>query len=163
MGSGAARRLGWLAALAAVGAAVLPLAASAAPRAKSAAAAGAVYGGLTSQDFAVIVEMNKSRRRVVRTILALRFTCTSGGVFTLADRYNDLKVSKKGRFSSSFSDTRRNDDGTTTDFSGSVSGVVNKARTKVTGKWTEKIIDHDQAGAVTDTCDAGSVSWTAKQ
>jgi hypothetical protein len=59
--------------------------------------------------------------------------------------------------------TTRNDDGTTTDFEGSVSGAFNKARTKATGKWTFKATDHDATGAVTDTCDSGSVSWSAKQ
>jgi hypothetical protein len=59
--------------------------------------------------------------------------------------------------------TNRNDDGTTTDFEGTISGSFNKARTKASGKWSFKATDHDAAGAVTDTCDSGSVSWSAKQ
>ena len=58
--------------------------------------------------------------------------------------------------------TNRSDDGTTSDFEGSFSGAFNKARTKVSGKWSFKATDHDAAGAVTDTCDSGSISWTAK-
>ena len=84
-------------------------------------------------------------------------------MFSLPDRYLDLKVSKKGRFSSSFTDTVRNDDGTTTDFAGSMSGTLNKAKTKLKGTWSLKVTDHDLAGAVTDTCDAASITWSAKQ
>jgi hypothetical protein len=136
---------------------------SAAPRAQSAATVGAVYGGFTAQDFPVVVVVNKSRSRAVRAGIAIRMSCTSGSTFTLPDSYKDLKISKKGRFSSSFSNTNRNDDGTTTDFEGSVSGALNRARTKVKGTWTIKATDHDAAGAVTDTCDGGTISWTAKQ
>jgi len=133
------------------------------PHARGAASAGAVYGGFSAQDFPVIVEMNKSRRRVVRVGIGIRMTCTSGGAFTVADRYEDLKVSKTGRFSSSFRDTNRNDDGTTFDREGSISGTLNRARTKITGRWSVKITDHDLAGAVTDTCEAANISWSAKQ
>jgi hypothetical protein len=144
-----------------------PVAASArpgvVPHARGAASAGAVYGGFTGQGFPVIVEMNKSRRRVVRIGIGIRMTCTSGGGFAVADRYDDVKVSKTGRFSSSFRDTNRNDDGTTFDREGSISGRLNKARTKISGRWSVKVTDHDLAGAVTDTCDASNISWSAKQ
>jgi hypothetical protein len=133
------------------------------PRAHGAASAGAVYGGLTAQDFPVIVETNKSRRRVVRAAIGIRLSCTSGSTITIADRYADIKVSKRGRFSSLFTNTVRNDDGTTSDLEGSITGALNKARTKVTGKWTFKATDHDPAGAVTDTCEATNISWSAKQ
>jgi hypothetical protein len=166
--SESARRLGWVGAGAAVVVAAVPLTAAAvprraAPRAHSAATVGAVYGGFTSQNYPVVVEFNKSRRRVVRAGVGLHLSCATGGGFSLPDRYADVKVSKKGRFSSSFSDTERNDDGTTTDLEGSFNGALNKARTKVTGKWTEKTTQRDASGAVTDTCDSGSISWTAKQ
>ena len=73
-------------------------------------------------------------------------------------------MSKKGKFSASFGpQVNRNDDGTTTDFEGSLRGALNKARTKLSGKWQLKVTDHDASGAVTDTCDSGSVSWKAKQ
>lgn len=82
----------------------------------------------------------------------------------MPDGYRGLSVSKKRKFSASFGPmTTRNDDGTTTDFEGSVSGAFNNARTKATGKWSLKATDHDAAGAITDTCDSGSVSWSAKQ
>ena len=107
--------------------------------------------------------MAKSQKRVAQVGLAIRLTCTSGGAFTVPDRYRGMKVSKKGRFSATFTSIVRNDDGTTTDLAGSVAGTINKARTKAKGTWSLKATDHDLAGAVTDTCDAANVSWSAKQ
>lgn len=146
-----------------------PLAAGAAPQhgpmlTRSGVAAGVTYGGLTSQDFPVIVEVNGIRRKMVRTAIAIRLTCTSGGFITIPDSYVRLSISKKGKFRTSFGpETRRNDDGTTTDIEGSVSGAFNSRRTKVSGKWSFKATDHDASGAITDTCDSGSVAWSAKQ
>jgi hypothetical protein len=80
------------------------------------------------------------------------------------DGYRALAVNKQRRFNASFGPTTtRNDDGTTTDFEGSISGTFNKARTKASGRWSLKATDHDATGAITDTCDSGRVSWTAKQ
>ena len=128
-----------------------------------AAAVGTSYGGVSSQDFPVIVDVNRRRSRVMRAVIAIRLSCTSGGVFTTADGYTKLSV-RRGRFSTSFGPvTQRNDDGTTTDFEGSISGTFNSSRSKVSGTWTLKGTDHDAAGAVTDTCDSGRVNWSAKQ
>ena len=137
---------------------------SAQVRASSAPAVGNTYGGLTSQHQPVIVDMKANRRQIVRAVAALRLTCTSGALFEDADPYTRVAVTKKGRFSSTFGPvTQRNDDGTTTDFQGHISGQLNHAKTQISGTWRFKQTDHDGTGAVTDTCDSGSVSWKAKQ
>jgi len=124
---------------------------------------GRVYGGATAQDLPVVIETKNLARRVVKATIAIRLTCTSGGIAVLPDSYSAMSV-KKRKFSASFGpDTNRNDDGTTVDFEGSISGAFNKARTKASGKWSLKVTNHDASGAITDTCDSGSVSWTAKQ
>jgi hypothetical protein len=159
------RRIGLACALAAGALVVAPATAPAKPiGATLAAAGGTVYGGATAQDFPVVIETSKNGRKIVDSTIAIRLTCTSGAAVTVPDGYQGLPVSKKRKFGASFGPmTTRNDDGTTTDFEGSVSGAFNKARTKATGKWTFKATDHDATGAVTDTCDSGSVSWSAKQ
>jgi hypothetical protein len=164
-----ARRLGGLAAVAIAAAVCVPLAASASPHrdgsyARSAATTGVVYGGRTAQGWPVMIELKSNRRRVVQAVIGLRLPCTSGNIAALPDRYVNLAVNKRRKFRASFGpDTVRNDDGTTSDFEGSVSGRLNRARSKVSGRWQLKITEHDSAGAVTDTCDSGSISWTAKQ
>jgi hypothetical protein len=150
------RRIGWGCALAACALVASPQAA--------AGAAGTVFGGTTAQDFPVVIETSKNGRKIVDATIAIHLTCTSGGTVTLPDGYRGLPVSKSRKFGASFGPmTSRNDDGTTTDFEGAISGSFNKARTKASGKWSFKATEHDAAGAVTDTCDSGSVSWTAKQ
>jgi hypothetical protein len=159
MGRREARRLAAAVTMMAAVAAAAPATAPARP-----AAPGVVYGGLTSTGWPVVVELDKKHRKVVRATAAIRLQCTAGGVSTLPDGYMGLKISKSGRFSSSFGpETNRNDDGTTTDFQGSITGKLNKARTKITGTWSFTATDHDAAGTVTDTCAATNVSWKAKQ
>jgi hypothetical protein len=132
-------------------------------RASSAASAGVVYGGVTAQRNPIVLEFNKRRGRLVRAVAALDFSCAAGGGYTYVDSLVGVRVSKKGKFATSFTQTVRNDDRTTTDFAISLSGALNEARTKVSGKWAEKITEFDTAGATTDTCDAGTVNWTARQ
>jgi hypothetical protein len=145
-----------------------PLAAMAAPihdstNARSAATAGVNYGGVTSQEFPVIVEVNKKGRKVVRAVIAIRLTCTSGGIVIVPDSYSTLRI-KKRKFSASFGPTtQRNPDGTTLDLEGAMDGAFSSSRTKVSGHWSFKGTEHDATGAITDTCDSGSVSWNARQ
>jgi hypothetical protein len=162
-------RIGCACAVAAVALAVSPLTAAArsehgSPLATSAGAGGTVYGGSTAQDLPVVIATSKNGRKVVKAIVAIRLSCTSGAAFTLPDGYLNMAISKKRKFGASFGPTTtRNSDGTTSDLEGTISGAFNKARTTVSGKWSFKGTDHDASGAVTDTCDSGSVSWKAKQ
>ena len=71
---------------------------------------------------------------------------------------------KKGKFSATLGpETHRNDDGTTWDAEGAVAGRFNASKTTISGTWALKVTDHGAAGAVTDTCDSGSMNWKAKQ
>jgi hypothetical protein len=168
--SRSALRLVVLAAVAITAAVGVPLAASASthssdgPHARNAAAVGVVYGGRTSQGWPVVIELNRNRRRVVQAVTGLRLNCTSGLVVNLTDRYINGTVNNRRRFGGRFGpETRRNADGTSTDLEGSMSGALNRARSRASGRWRVKLTDYDAAGAVTDTCDSGSVRWTAKQ
>jgi hypothetical protein len=162
------RGLGALATGAILAAGGVPLASASphddGPSARSAGATGVVYGGRTSQDWPVVIELTRNRRRVAQAVIGLRMTCTSGGTVSLPDRYVNMDITRKRRFRASFGpDTVRNSDGTTSDFEGSISGTLNRARSKVSGRWHFRITDYDTAGAVTDTCDSGTIRWTAKR
>ena len=125
---------------------------------------GVVLGGTNSQGWPVVLEVSKSGRLVAKAISGLRLNCTSGSFVNLFDRYGQLTIKKNRKFSFAFDPTTdRNDDGTTTEFVGSISGSFNKARTKASGRWQLKATERDAAGTVTDTCDSGSVSWSVKQ
>jgi hypothetical protein len=132
------------------------------PHTGSAAAGGSVFGGVTAQGWPISLTLSRSRRQVTRAVVGIRMDCTSQSVVNIPDTYVRMRISKR-RFGASFGPTTtRNDDGTTTDFEGSMSGRLNAARTKMSGSWRLKLTDHDVAGAVTDTCDSERVSWTAK-
>jgi hypothetical protein len=134
------------------------------PGSASAAAAGTAYGGVTPQGWPVALEMNKSGKQIVRATIGLRLNCTSGGFTNQSDQYKKITLNKQRKFKVSFGpDITRNPDGSTFDYQGSASGKLNAARTKFSGTWQLKLTEHDVTGAVTDTCDSGPVSWTAKQ
>jgi hypothetical protein len=155
----------------AAGALVVPMAALASPhpvgaqaRSAAAPAAGVVYGGQTPQDWPIVLELNKNRTRVVRAIIGLRLTCTSGGNSRVSDGYRRMPISRKRKFSASFGpQPERNDDGTISDWEGSINGALNASRSKLSGTWQLKAIHRDAGGVVVDTCDSGRVRWTAKQ
>jgi hypothetical protein len=161
-------RIGGLGAVA-IAAVAVPVTATASshvasPYAHNSAAAGLVYGGLTSQGWPVVIEVSKNRRRVARATAALHLTCTDGASGSLTDSYGRLLVNKRRKFSARFGPTHvRQDDGTISDFAGSISGTFNRARTRVSGKWRLQITDHDSSGAVIHECGSGSVRWSAKQ
>jgi len=163
------RRLGGLAAVAAIMTAVgVPLTASASPSSRgpsglSAAAAGKTYGGRTSQGFPIVIELSKNQRRVVQGVAALSLPCTSGNFYVNWDRWINVPVNRRRKFRTGFGrDTQSYDDGTTSKFESRMSGALNRARSKVSGRWQLKVTFYDNAGALTDTCSV-SVSWTAKQ
>jgi hypothetical protein len=149
-----------------IGTPMVPVA-SAAPASvvtPSATAVGNTYGGLTSQGFPVFVDMNATRRVVVREVAAVVLKCTSGGRFIFPDRFTKVAVTKGGKFHVVYGPfTQRNDDGTTTDLQGRMTGALNDSKTKILGTWRIIKTDHDAAGAVTDTCDTGLLTWSAKQ
>jgi len=149
-----------------IGSPMIPIA-SASPASvvtPSATAVGNTYGGVTSQGMPVFVDMTATRRQVVREVAAVVINCTSGASFTVPDRFTKLAVTRAGRFRVAYGPfTQRNDDGTTTDFQGRMTGLLNFSKTRITGTWRMIATDHDAAGAVTDTCDSGLLTWSAKQ
>jgi hypothetical protein len=52
-----------------------------------AATIGRSYGGVTSQDFPVVIRVNRRRSRVVRAVIAISTSCTAGGLFITPDGY----------------------------------------------------------------------------
>ena len=135
--------------------------ASSGPRTLS-AAVGNTFGGVSRQGNPVVVDLSSTRKRVVRIVGAIDLTCTSGDSGTLTDKYTDLSVSRRGTFKVAYGPvTQRNDDGTTTDVLVRMTGALNDAKTRLSGTWRLLFTYHDATGALTDTCDYGTVSGQA--
>jgi hypothetical protein len=160
----------WLVVAGSIGAALcVPLAAAAShhsngPNARAAASAGVTYGGVTPQGWPVVIQFAQNQRRIRQAGIGITTRCTSGDFVDAQDGWVDLPVSTKRKFgATSRPHTYRYDDGTTSDIESSINGALNRTRSKVSGTWRLKITYYDSAGAVTDTCDSGSVRGTAKQ
>jgi hypothetical protein len=127
----------------------------------SAAPSDVVYGGVTPQGWPVVVQLSHDRRTVTKLVVALPLKCGHGAPIVNRDSYAKLKLSKSGRFSDTYGPvTTDNGDGTTTDYRGSVSGTV--AASKIVASSRLSGAFYDATGTLTDTCDSGTVKWTAK-
>jgi hypothetical protein len=160
-----------VAALAAVAAAAPIAAAQGATASKSKIVQGVFYGGVTAAGYPVVIQLSATGRKVVRATIGLELKCVTPGDITLPDSFKNIPVSKTGRFSHTYGPEEVAADPTTgvlkIQVSGSISGTVNKAKTRVKGTWTQKIVAFsaaDPTGAtVSDTCDSGVVNYTARQ
>jgi hypothetical protein len=150
-----------------------PVTATQASAAKTGVTQGVVLGGVTGvaagalQGYPIVFELNKAGTRVRRATIVVDAACTvPPNVTGLGDEYNNVAI-KRGTFKSSFGPERV--PGTPArgsgplEFSGSLSGRINKARTKITGTWSLKVVAYDPTGAaVTYTCNSGAIRYTAK-
>ena len=128
------------------------------------APSGAVFGGITPQSWPVVVALNKARTRVDQVVIGVDMTCTSGDSFGTSDGFQALKLSKKGRFSTTFGPERIDAGGVPADVESKVIGRMSNNRGSMRGIWSLKITVYDPTGmTVLDTCESGVVSWTAAQ
>ena len=124
---------------------------------------GAVFGGVTPQSWPVVVALNRARNRVDRVAIGLDMTCTSGDNFGTSDRFQALKLSRKGRFRTTFGPQRIDAGGVPADVESRVVGRMAADGASVRGVWSLKITLYDPAtSAVADTCESGLVSWKAR-
>lgn len=128
------------------------------------AAGGAVYGGVTPQNWPIVVELAKDAGKVKRIVTGLDMTCTSKENFGTTDGFTDIKLNSKNRFKATYGPQRIDAAGTPADIEGSITGRLTKDRSAVKGTWTYKVTFYDAGGStVTDTCESGLVSWKARQ
>jgi len=128
------------------------------------APAGVVFGGVTPQSWPVVVALNTARKRVDRVAIGLDMTCTSGDSFGTSDAFDAVKLSRKGRFSTTLGPQRIDAGGVPADVESRVVGRIAADRASVRGIWSLKITIFDPtATSVVDTCESGLVRWKASQ
>ena len=159
------------AALAAVSVAAPIAAAQGATSSRAKVVQGVFYGGVTASGYPVVIQLSATGRKVVRATIGLELKCQTPGDITLPDAFKDIAVSRTtGRFAHSYGPEEIAADPATgvskIQVSGSITGTVNKAKTRVKGTWSQKIVAFsaaDPTGAtILDTCEA-VVSYTARQ
>ncbi|MBA3748533.1 MAG: hypothetical protein H0W96_13725 [Solirubrobacterales bacterium] len=134
---------------------------------------GVVYGGVNaSSGYPVVIELSKTGRKVVKATMGLELKCTMPGDVTVPDTFKNLPVSKTGKFAFSYGPEEFPATDPASGVSkyqafGSITGTVNKAKTRIVGTWSAKVVAYaasDPTGAtVLDTCDSGTLSYRAKQ
>jgi hypothetical protein len=136
----------------------------AADTAKKPSSAGHVYGGVTPQNWPIVVDVNKAGTKVTRIVIGLDMTCTSNENFGTTDGFTDVKINSKNRFKASFGPQRIDAAGVPADIQGAITGRRSKDKRSFKGTWNYKVTFYDAAGTTAvDTCDSGLVSWKAEQ
>lgn len=129
---------------------------------------GTVFGGVTAQDYPVVIQLSKTGRKVVRADIGLDLKCQMPPDITIPDGVKNIPVSAKGKFGAEQPVTRIPADPAAgvpaLDISAKLTGTVNKARTRIKGTWQRKVIIYNPADptgvAVLDTCDTGVLKFT---
>jgi hypothetical protein len=140
-------------------------------KAKAKVVQGVVYGGVTAQDYPIVLELSKSGRQVVKANIVLDLKCKAPPDGALPDSYTKLPISTAGKFSYTAPVTRIPANPTAKtpalDVSGTITGQVDKAKTRIKGTWQLKVVSYDPTdptgAAVLDTCDSGVLHYTARQ
>ncbi len=162
-----------VAALAAVSVAAPITAAQGATSSRARVAQGVFYGGVIAAGYPVVIQLSATGRKVVRATIGLDLKCTTPGDITLPDTFTNLPVSRRtGKFSFSYGPVTPQEPPdpasgvSKLEISGSITGTVNRARTRIKGTWNQKVVAYsaaDPTGAtILDTCDSGVVNYTAR-
>ncbi|HUR84350.1 MAG TPA: hypothetical protein VMY78_03325 [Solirubrobacteraceae bacterium] len=147
-----------------VSGALLAVAAAGAGTAVASSSSGRVYGGITPQNWPIVLELDKSLSKVTRVVIGLDMTCTSNENFGTTDGFEDIKINSKNRLKSKFGPQRIDAAGTPADIEGAITGRRSKDRRSFKGTWNYKIVFYDAAGTtVLDTCESGLVRWKVVQ
>ena len=131
---------------------------------------GTVYGGVTAQEYPVVLQLSKNGRKLVRADIGLEMKCQMPPDIEIPDGVKNIPIGAAGKFTASQPVTRVPADlaaGVPAfDVSAKLTGRVNKARTQIKGTWQRKIVLYDPADPTTtkvyDTCDTGVLSFTAR-
>jgi hypothetical protein len=120
-----------------------------------------VYGGMTSNGWPVIAEVSRDGRRLRRIVGAIAADCSQGGGYTIPAQWRDLRISRSGAFRASYEDTDVAD-GVEITLSETLTGKLNRARTRITAVWRAAASYRAPDGTV-DVCDSGALRVTLRQ
>jgi hypothetical protein len=158
-----------LASLAAAG--PVAVAQGAAAKTKVKVVQGVFFGGVTTQDYPVVLQLSKTGRQVVKANIVMDMKCKVPPDASLPDSYTKLPIGATGKFSFTAPVARIPANPTAgtpaLDVSGSITGQVNKAKTTIKGTWQLKVVAYDPTDptgmGVLDSCDSGPLKYTVRQ
>ena len=119
-----------------------------------------IYGGATSQGEPIVIRLDARRTRVNDVMLTWRASCsTSGGFYRAPDHFVNFDLSPTGKFGNPFTAQTDIDGGGKRQWDYQIAGRV--TRKKAGGTLQAKVSDTDAAGAATDLCETGNLTWKA--
>jgi hypothetical protein len=140
--------------------AVILAVASLAPAALARPSKDVTYGGKTSAKWPVMVQLSRDGRQVSYAAAAWRADC-SGMPYSSIEEFDAIPVSRTGKFAKSY-DTGDFQDGTSTiHAAASITGKLNKQRTKINGTVRVTLSVKDATEGVDFACDTGTVHYVA--
>src|SRR3954471_4544748 len=140
--------------------AVFVAAASFAPPALARPAPDVTFGGRTSAKWPVMVQLSRDGRRVAYAVAAWTARCTDG-VLADNEEFSRSPVSAGRKFSRSYDTGNYQDGSVTVRFAASITGKINKRRSRITGTVRVMSSVRDAANGVDETCDTGTVKYVA--
>jgi hypothetical protein len=131
-----------------------------APAAIARPANDVTYGGKTSAKWPVMVQLSRDGRQVSYAVAAWRATC-GGAPYSDTEEFEQIPVSRSGKFANSY-DTGDFQDGTATvHAAASITGKLNKHRSKITGSVRVMVSVKDPSEGLDFTCDTGTITYVA--
>ena len=119
-----------------------------------------VFGGSTTQDTPVVIELNRSRTSVRTFWFGVFADCMPDGAINPSDAITNFGI-RKHRFGDSFSDEGDDGSGGRLHVDYALKGKIGRSRASGTIQITA--IDRDAQGNVTSNCPSGAGPWAAQQ
>ena len=132
-----------------------------APPALARPAADVTFGGKTSAKWPVMVQLSRDGRQVAYAVAAWSVKCTDGNLLAEQAEFEQIPVSARGKFAKSLDTGDYQDGSATVRYAASISGKVNKSRSRITGTVRVMLSDKDPVNGIDSTCDTGTVSYLA--
>ena len=120
-----------------------------------------VFGGVTRQNWPVVLVISPNARQLRLGLIGLRVSCTSGASFAIDDAFGALAISRRGKVHAVQSiPAVTTPNVAMTGGSHAISATLNRRRGTFTGSWRLQLNFREPNGQI-DHCDSGQVSFRA--
>jgi hypothetical protein len=119
---------------------------------------GRVYGGSTSQEEPVVIELDKRRKKVTDMRVGWESSsCTPPGFIRLGDRLSGFPL-RSGHFGDTWNESYDGSD-MSSEYAYTLAGTISRRSAK--GTLRVGLTDTDVHGAAMLSCDSGRIRWSA--
>jgi hypothetical protein len=122
-------------------------------------AADVTFGAKTSAKWPVMLQLSRDGRQVAYAAAAWTAPCFGG--FGDTEEFTHIPVSSRRTFAKSYDTGDFQDGSATVRSAASLTGKINKRRSKITGTVRVMFSVKDPANSVDETCDTGVVKYVA--